>query len=153
MRTVKLALRHPGVTLALAAFILVAVQIAYGKFGRGVEFFPSVEPDFGQVIVHGRGNLSLEEKDKLVAEVERRVLTFEGLATVYTRIGEQPRGMVGARAAARRRGRELKRNYSGLFHPVQDDITAPAREYLPIGDCCVAQLKRASKFTSDWCTL
>ena len=93
MRTVKLALRRPGMTLALAALLLVAVQVAYGKFGRGVEFFPNVEPDYGQVIVHARGNLSLEEKDRLVAEVEKRVLEFEGLATVYARIGEQPRGM------------------------------------------------------------
>ena len=74
MRTVRLALRHPGTTLALAAFLLVAVQVAYGKFGRGVEFFPNVEPDYGQVIVHGRGNLSLDEKNRLLAEVEKRVL-------------------------------------------------------------------------------
>jgi multidrug efflux pump len=93
MRTVRLALRHPGTTLALAAFLLVAVQTAYGKLGRGVEFFPTVEPDYGQVIVHGRGNLSLDEKDRLVGEVEKRVLAFDGLKTVYTRIGEQPRGM------------------------------------------------------------
>jgi multidrug efflux pump len=93
MRTVKLALRRPGMTMALAALLLVAVQVAYGKFGRGVEFFPEVEPDYGQVVVHGRGNLSLDEKDRLVAEVEKRVLEFEGLATVYTRLGEQPRGM------------------------------------------------------------
>ena len=93
MRTVKLALRRPGMTMALAALVLVAVQMAYGKFGRGVEFFPNVEPDYGQVIVHGRGNLSLEEKDKLIAEVEKRVLEFQGLATVYARIGDQPRGM------------------------------------------------------------
>jgi multidrug efflux pump len=93
MRAVRLALRHPGSTLALAAFLLVAVQMAYGKFGSGVEFFPSVEPDYGQVIVHGRGNLSLDEKNRAVAEVEKRVLAFEGLKTVYTRIGEQPRGL------------------------------------------------------------
>src|SRR5713101_1912903 len=93
MRTVRLALRHPGTTLALAAFLLVAVQVAYGKFGRGVEFFPKVEPDFGQVIVHARGNLALDEKDRLVGEVEKRVLAFDGLKTVYTRVGEQPRGM------------------------------------------------------------
>jgi multidrug efflux pump len=93
MRAVRLALRHPGTTLALAAFLLVSVQMAYGKFGRGVEFFPSVEPDYGQVIVHGRGNLSLDEKNRAVAEVEKRVLTFKGLKTVYTRIGEQPRGL------------------------------------------------------------
>ncbi len=95
MRTVKLALRHPGLTLALAVFVLFAVQTAYGKFGRGVEFFPKVEPDYGQVIIHGRGNLSLEEKDRLVAQVEKRVLAFDGLATVYTRVGDQPRGMGG----------------------------------------------------------
>src|SRR3954452_15155057 len=93
MRTVRLALRHPGTTLALAAFLLFAVQTAYGKLGHGVEFFPAVEPDFGQVIVHGRGNLSLDEKNRLVGEVERRVLGFDSLGTVYTRVGEQPRGL------------------------------------------------------------
>jgi multidrug efflux pump len=93
MRTVKLAVRRPGMTLALVALLLVAIQSAYGKFGRGVEFFPSVEPDYGQVVVHGRGNLSLDEKDHLIGEVEKRVLEFPGLATVYARIGEQPRGM------------------------------------------------------------
>jgi multidrug efflux pump len=142
MRTVKLALRHPGMTLALAAFILVAVQSAYGKYGRGVEFFPNVEPDFGQVIVHGRGNLSLEEKDKLVGEVERRVLAFDGLATVYTRIGEQPRGMGGeisedtigviqfefAHWQTRRPGHEIMdsiRERTADIPGIQVEVTAP----------------------------
>jgi multidrug efflux pump len=92
MRTVRLALRRPGMTLGLAAFLLVAVQVTYAKLGHGVEFFPNVEPDYGQVIVHGRGNLSIEEKNKAVGLVEERVLTFDGLKTVYTRVGEQPRG-------------------------------------------------------------
>ena len=92
MRTVRLALRHPGSTLALAALLLVGVQVMYGKYGHGVEFFPKVEPDYGQVIVHGRGNLALEEKNRALAEVEQRVLQFPGLSTVYTRVGEQPRG-------------------------------------------------------------
>src|SRR6476659_10013601 len=91
MRTVHLALRHPGTTLLLALALLVGVQMAYGKFGKGVEFFPKVEPDYGQVVIHGRGNLSLEEKNRLVAEVEERVLKYGGLKTVYTRAGEQPR--------------------------------------------------------------
>ena len=73
MRTVKLALRHPGMTLALAAFLLVAVQTAYSKYGHGVEFFPKVEPDFGQVIVHGRGNLSIAEKDRALRAVCGRI--------------------------------------------------------------------------------
>ncbi len=92
MRTVRLALRHPGATIGLVLVLLVAVQTAYAKFGNGVEFFPDVEPDFGQVIIHGRGNISLEEKDRAIRAVEERVLKFDGLSTVYTRAGEQPRG-------------------------------------------------------------
>jgi multidrug efflux pump len=92
MRTVRLAVSHPGTTLMLALFLLVAVQTTYGKLGHGVEFFPAVEPDYGLVIVHGRGNLSLDEKNRAVAEIEQRVLTFDSLKTVYSRIGEQPRG-------------------------------------------------------------
>ena len=91
MQTVRLALRHPGATLLLALALLIGVQMAYGKLGKGVEFFPKVEPDYGQVVIHGRGNLSLDEKDRLVRTVEERVLKFSGLKTVYTRAGEQPR--------------------------------------------------------------
>jgi multidrug efflux pump len=93
MRVVRAALRRPGMTLALAAALLIGVPIAYAKLGNGVEFFPSVEPDYGQVIVHGRGNISIDEKDRILAEVEKRVLQFPSLSTVYTRVGEQPRGM------------------------------------------------------------
>lgn len=92
MRTVRFALHRPGVILGLAVGLLVAVIGAYGKFGNGVEFFPNVEPDYGQVIVHARGNLSLDEKDKTLALVEKTVLATGGLETVYTRVGEQPRG-------------------------------------------------------------
>ena len=91
MRTVHLSLRHPGATLMLALALLIGVQMAYGKLGKGVEFFPKVEPDYGQVIIHGRGNLSLDEKNRLVGAVEERVLKYPGLKTVYTRAGEQPR--------------------------------------------------------------
>jgi multidrug efflux pump len=92
IRTVRVALAHPERTLLLALALLVVVQIAYAKLGRGVEFFPEVEPDYGQAIVHARGNLSLDEKNRLLSEVERHVLAAPGLATVYTRVGEQPRG-------------------------------------------------------------
>ncbi len=93
MRSVKFALHRPGLILGLALGLLVLVVGAYGKFGNGVEFFPSVEPDYGQVIVHARGNLSLDEKDKTLRQVEKAVLSTDGLKTVYTRVGEQPRGL------------------------------------------------------------
>ena len=93
MRTVRLALRHPGTTLALAALLLVAVQVAYGKFGHGVEFFPKVEPDYGQVIVHApRQPLARREGPGRSPRSRSACSAFHGLKTVYTRVGEQPRG-------------------------------------------------------------
>jgi len=92
MRAVKLALRHPLATLSLTVLLLVGVIQGYGRFGNGVEFFPEIEPDYGLVQVRARGNLSIQEKDGLVAEVEQRLLGMEEIETVYSRAGEGQQG-------------------------------------------------------------
>jgi multidrug efflux pump len=92
MRTVKVVLRHPVATLALSVVLLFGVIQAYGKFGKGVEFFPDVEPDFALVQVRARGNLSITEKDRVVREIENRLLGMKELSTVYARSGEGQRG-------------------------------------------------------------
>ncbi len=87
MWVVGKAVRHPVIVLFLTLGLLGAVPYAYAKFGKGVEFFPSVEPDFGLLYVKARGNLSIEEKDMLVRQAEDRILGWPGIATVYTRSG------------------------------------------------------------------
>jgi multidrug efflux pump len=93
MRTVRLAIRHPGITLLIAFAMLIGVPMIYSKVGAGVEFFPDVEPDTAIVLVHARGNLSLAEKDRLVRTVESRILNMEELSTIYARSGEMGRGL------------------------------------------------------------
>lgn len=87
------ALRLPGTTLLAAVALLAGVTVAYAKFGRGVEFFPRVEPDRAIVLVQARGNLSIDERDRLVREVEERVLALQRergeFASIYTRSGIQ----------------------------------------------------------------
>lgn len=87
MRFVGRAIRHPRLVLTIALALLVAVPVAYGRWGAGVEFFPNVEPDYGLLNVHARGNLSIEEKDLLVREAEGRILGWPGIKSVYTRVG------------------------------------------------------------------
>ncbi len=82
--------------LLLAFGLLIGVPMVYGKLGKGVEFFPNVEPDTGVVLVHARGNLSLAEKDRLVRSVESHVLGIDGLSTVYARSGDSGNGGGGA---------------------------------------------------------
>ncbi len=92
IKTVRLAVRHPGITLLLAFAMLIGVPVLYGQVGKGVEFFPSVEPDQGVVLVHARGNLSLAEKDRLVRAVEARILPMRELKSVYARSGAVGQG-------------------------------------------------------------
>ncbi len=87
LSVLEVALKRPGRVLLLALLLLIGVQSAYLKFGKGVEFFPNIEPDFASVLIHARGNLSIYEQDKLVKEVEDIILEVDGIETMYSRIG------------------------------------------------------------------
>ncbi|WP_274423302.1 efflux RND transporter permease subunit [Chelativorans sp. YIM 93263] len=88
IRFVRRAIHYPKTVLLLTVALLVAVQMAYSKYGAGVEFFPDVEPEYGLMYVHARGNLSLDEMDRLVRPAEEKLLTWPGIESVYTRVGQ-----------------------------------------------------------------
>ena len=87
VRILDATLRCPVKILAFALVILVGVQFTYAKFGKGVEFFPEVEPELAKLQVHARGNLSAWEKNDLMQEVENRILDVSGIRSIYTRVG------------------------------------------------------------------
>jgi multidrug efflux pump len=80
--------RFPITVILLTVGLLVGVGFAYSKYGAGVEFFPNVEPDYGLMYVHARGNMSLEEMDRLVRPAEEKLLGWPGIDSVYTRVGQ-----------------------------------------------------------------
>jgi len=84
---VKQAVHFPITVLMLAVALLVGVMFTYSKLGAGVEFFPNVEPEYGLMYVHARGNVSLDEMDRLVRPAEEKLLNWEGIESVYTRVG------------------------------------------------------------------
>ncbi len=81
----KKLLLHPAKTLFASLLIIVMTYVTYGFLGKGVEFFPDVEPDNAQVLVHARGDLSIHEKDALLKEVEQRFYGMTELQSVYSR--------------------------------------------------------------------
>ncbi|MEO1017434.1 MAG: efflux RND transporter permease subunit, partial [Pseudomonadota bacterium] len=68
-----------------AIAIAITVYVAYGTFGKGIEFFPDVEPEQAQIHVHSRGDFSVFERDGLVRQVADRVLVVDGIERLYTR--------------------------------------------------------------------
>ncbi|WP_372971139.1 efflux RND transporter permease subunit [Marinobacter sp.] len=75
----------PGYTLLGVLAVVVVIYAAYGRFNHGVEFFPSVEPDSAQVQVRARGDMSVEELDAIVREVEQRLQGMPEVRALYAR--------------------------------------------------------------------
>lgn len=88
MRLVKQAVRFPKTVLLLTIGLLGGIIYSYSQYGAGVEFFPNVEPEYGLMYVHARGNLSLDEMDRMVKPAEDKLLNWPGIESVYTRVGK-----------------------------------------------------------------
>jgi multidrug efflux pump len=85
VRLLEKAVLRPAATLLLAIALLLGGFSLYGQFGKGVTFFPSIEPDFMQVQVRARDNFSIFERDALVRAVEDRLLGYDEIASIYAR--------------------------------------------------------------------
>ncbi len=80
-------LLHPVKTLLSVLAFTVASYVLYGVIGKGVDFFPSVEPESMAIQVHARGDLSIHEKDRILKRVEKRLFNRDEIESVYTRTG------------------------------------------------------------------
>jgi len=83
VRVLHWAILRPAATLLLAIALLLGGFSLYGQFGKGVTFFPEIEPDFMQVQVRARDNFSIFERDALVRAVEDRLLGYDEIASIY----------------------------------------------------------------------
>ena len=94
LRILRIAVTRPWAVVLLACGLLTTAYAAYAHWGKGVEFFPDVEPDNAFLHVHARGDLSVHERDRLVREVEQRILGMHEFATIYARSGTRFRSEV-----------------------------------------------------------
>ncbi|MDH5924843.1 efflux RND transporter permease subunit [Vibrio lentus] len=85
--TLSLAIKHPFKILFSAILLAVAVGFTYSKAGLGAEFFPEVDPPFFNVKVRSHGDLSIQEKDVIMRDIEQMILNHDEFDTVYTRTG------------------------------------------------------------------
>nr|WP_255553710.1 efflux RND transporter permease subunit [Maritimibacter sp. DP1N21-5] len=78
----------PVVTILGVIALVVGIGMDFGRNSKGVEFFADTAPETGVVYVRGRGNLSVEEKDAMVAQVEEIVLSTPGIKNAFAFAGE-----------------------------------------------------------------
>ncbi|AKS46548.1 multidrug efflux pump [Octadecabacter temperatus] len=77
----------PIVSIAGIVFIVMSVFGFFGANNNGVEFFVDSEPEQAIVYVQARGNLSIAEKDILVAQAEAMALAEPGIQSVFAFAG------------------------------------------------------------------
>jgi multidrug efflux pump len=92
VQLLKHTLRRPWLGVAGVSGLLLAVYAAFFLFGKGIEYFPEVEQPFGMVDIRARGDLSTGERDRLVREVEERVLGMPEIEFLYAKSGGNTHG-------------------------------------------------------------
>lgn len=85
--TLSLAIQHPLKILLGAILLAVAVGFTYAKAGLGAEFFPEVDPPYFNVKVRSHGDLSIQEKDVIMRDIEQIMLGHDEFESIYTRTG------------------------------------------------------------------
>lgn len=83
----RIALHNPKKILLSTLLLLISIQFIYAKIGKGFEFFPPIEPDYAEVVVHARGNLSVFDKDKIIKKVENKILQNKSIENIYSKTG------------------------------------------------------------------
>jgi multidrug efflux pump len=91
LRILNKILNYPWLAIGTVTAMLVAIFVAYGVLGRGIEFFPETEPEYLTFTIKARGDLSVDEQDALVLEVESRILGLGSVESVYARSGRGER--------------------------------------------------------------
>jgi multidrug efflux pump len=86
-KVLRLAVRMPGTVAILSFVVLVSIVIAYGRFGKGVEFFTAVEPNQSQVQVFARGNFSPAELRDIMLDVQERIMNVGHIKGIVMQSG------------------------------------------------------------------
>ena len=92
IRFLRASLQRPWVSVGGVTALLVSIYVAFGMFGKGVEYFPDVEQPFGMIDIRARGDLSTVERDALVRQVEERVLGMPEIEFLYAKTGSNDQG-------------------------------------------------------------
>ena len=83
-RILQKLIYRPVRVMAVTLAALVTIVVAFLIFNNGIQFFVDEEPDFINVMVQARGNLSVEEGQKLVIGVENRLQGLPGIDSMNT---------------------------------------------------------------------
>ena len=82
------SLQRPWRNVGVVSALLLTIYVGFAVLGRGVEYFPEIEPPFAMVDIRARGDLSIDEKDFLVRQVEERISDMPEIEFLYAKTAD-----------------------------------------------------------------
>lgn len=96
VNVLSIAIMHPIKVLMVTILFSVIVIFAYLNSGLGTQFFPDVEPNGITIKVRSFGDLSVNEKDDIMREIEHRILDMGSIKSLNTLTGGDNLNLVGS---------------------------------------------------------
>ena len=81
-------LKRPILTLLSVFIILFTIISSFFSYGKGMIYFSTGDPYFGQIKIYARGNLSIDEINKLTSDVEIIVNEHTGIKNYFLQTGQ-----------------------------------------------------------------
>jgi multidrug efflux pump subunit AcrB len=81
------SLDHRLIVVVVAFVLLVLSFVSYGAFGKGIEFFPDVDPNRAYVQIKAAEGTSLDASDRLVKQAEQVLSEYPDIEYVISDIG------------------------------------------------------------------
>lgn len=92
VRFLNRVLDFSGVFVFVMSLILISSIAAFIFYGRGSELFPSGDPDLATITVKSRGNLSLDEMQQIMTDIEKRLPAKDEYLAIYTKTERDANG-------------------------------------------------------------
>ena len=87
LRILERLMVNPLRTFVALMLIFTSIIITYRFFEKDTLYFAEIEPRQAIVLVRARGNLSLDDTEKLTRSVEKEVMQIKGIQAALTQFG------------------------------------------------------------------
>ncbi|RZB13065.1 AcrB/AcrD/AcrF family protein [Ehrlichia minasensis] len=83
----KYILVHPRKFICIVVSILFVSTLGYFIVGPGIEFFPNIDSERVLMTIRSSNNLSVNERDNILKEIEKRICNVSGIKFIYAKAG------------------------------------------------------------------
>ena len=66
--------------------VIALIVTTYNFYGKGTEYFATIDPLEAKISIRGRGNFSSLEKKDIIESIEERLLEIDELKSIYLKL-------------------------------------------------------------------